>query len=39
MKNTVKTSIRNFTKNVKVLSKLESKKVKGGITNVDLTEM
>ena len=36
MKKVVKTSIRNFTKNVKALSKTENKKIKGGITNTDM---
>jgi hypothetical protein len=36
MKKVVKNSIKNFTKNVKALSKNENKKIKGGITNVDL---
>ena len=36
MKTVVKKSIKNFTKNVKALSKNENKKIKGGITNTDL---
>ena len=37
MKKVVKNSIKNFTKNVKALSSIENKKIKGGITNTDLT--
>ena len=37
MKNTVKSSIKKFAKNSKVLTKTQNKKIKGGITNVDLT--
>lgn len=36
MKKVVKNSIKNFTKNVNALSKAENKKIKGGITNVDI---
>ena len=32
----MKNSIKNFTKKTKVLTKQESKKVKGGITNTDV---
>ena len=33
----MKNSIKKFAKNTKVLTKKESKKVKGGITNTDVT--
>ena len=36
MKNKVANSIKTFAKNAKILSKTETKKVKGGITNTDL---
>lgn len=39
MKKTVKTSIKNFAKNVKVLSKEKSKKLKGGVIGVDLMDV
>jgi len=39
MKKVVKNSIKNFAKNVKALSKIENKKIKGGITNTDMCEI
>ena len=36
MKKVVKISIKNFTKNVKALTTIENKKIKGGITNTDM---
>ena len=36
MKKSLKNTINDFAKNAKVLTKKESKKVKGGITNTDV---
>ena len=38
MKKVVKNVFKNFTKNVIVLSKIESKKIKGGTSDTDLPE-
>lgn len=39
MKKVVKNSIKNFTKNVRALSKIENRKIKGGIINTDTCEV
>lgn len=39
MKKVVKNSIKNFSKNVKALSRIENKKIKGGITNTDILDV
>lgn len=39
MKKVVKNSIKNFSKNVKALSRIKNKKIKGGITNTDILDV
>jgi hypothetical protein len=36
MRKDFKKPIKHFTRNLKILSKTENKKIKGGITNVDI---